>query len=144
MGIYVFSRDVLLDVLDSDAPRLRPRDHPGALGSYTVNAYLFRGYWADVGTVESFYDANIMLTRPARRSSSTIRAGRSTRTRASCPARASATARCATRSSRGLLLDRATIESRRRHPDQHPAAHVIRRSVLLGADFYEVTTRRRR
>ena len=37
---------------------------PGALGRYRVNAYLFRGYWADVGTVESFYDANIMLTRP--------------------------------------------------------------------------------
>ena len=29
-----------------------------------MTSYLFRGYWADVGTVGSFYDANIMLTRP--------------------------------------------------------------------------------
>jgi len=28
-----------------------------------VHAHLFRGYWADVGTVESFYEANLMLTR---------------------------------------------------------------------------------
>ena len=46
-----------------------PRDFgreviPSALDKYRVNSYLFRGYWADVGTVESFYDANIMLTKP--------------------------------------------------------------------------------
>ena len=35
-----------------------------ALDSRKVNAYLFRDYWQDVGTVESFYEANIMLTRP--------------------------------------------------------------------------------
>ena len=37
---------------------------PAALDRYSVSAYLFRGFWADVGTVESFYDANIMLTQP--------------------------------------------------------------------------------
>src|SRR5437762_1878582 len=36
---------------------------PAALGRYRVKAYLFRGYWADVGTVASYYDANIMLTQ---------------------------------------------------------------------------------
>jgi glucose-1-phosphate adenylyltransferase len=36
---------------------------PSALDRYRVSPYLFRGYWADVGTVESFYDANIMLTQ---------------------------------------------------------------------------------
>ena len=65
MGIYVFSRDVLLDALD----RLPGVDFgheiiPAALGTRRVNAYLFHDYWQDVGTVESFYDANIMLTRP--------------------------------------------------------------------------------
>jgi glucose-1-phosphate adenylyltransferase len=64
MGIYVFTRDVLLEALER---------HPGvdfgheiipaALGTRKVNAYLFRGYWQDVGTVASFYDANLMLTR---------------------------------------------------------------------------------
>ena len=45
--------------------RLRPRDHPGGARRATrCNAFLHRGYWADVGTIESFYEANLMLTRP--------------------------------------------------------------------------------
>src|SRR5260370_33029704 len=65
MGIYVFSRDVLLDVLASDGATDFGREIiPASLGRYRVNSYLFRGYWADVGTVASFYEANIMLTRP--------------------------------------------------------------------------------
>jgi glucose-1-phosphate adenylyltransferase len=65
MGIYVFSRDVLLDLLDREGGTDFGREIiPSALGTYRVNAYLFRGYWADVGTVDSFYEANIMLTRP--------------------------------------------------------------------------------
>jgi glucose-1-phosphate adenylyltransferase len=64
MGIYVFTREVLLEALER---------HPGvdfgheiipaSLDDRRVNAYIFRGYWQDVGTVASFYDANIMLTR---------------------------------------------------------------------------------
>ena len=34
-----------------------------ALGTLSVHAYLYRGYWADVGTIGAFYDANIQLTR---------------------------------------------------------------------------------
>jgi len=65
MGIYVFSRDVLLDVLASDGATDFGREIiPAALGRYRVNSYLFRGYWADVGTIASFYEANIILTRP--------------------------------------------------------------------------------
>ena len=42
---------------------------------HRVHAYLYRGYWADVGTVQSFYDVNLMLTRRgARRSTSSTRA----------------------------------------------------------------------
>ena len=65
MGIYLFSREVLLDVIREDAATDFGRGViPHALGRYRVNAHLFRGYWADVGTVESFYNANIMLTQP--------------------------------------------------------------------------------
>ena len=65
MGIYVFSRDVLLDILARDDARDFGREIiPRALDTHRVTPYLFNGYWADVGTVESFYDANIMLTRP--------------------------------------------------------------------------------
>ena len=52
MGIYVFSRDVLLEVLERDSATDFGREViPAALEHYRVNAYLFRGYWADVGTV---------------------------------------------------------------------------------------------
>lgn len=64
MGIYVFSRDVLLDLIFTQPGVDFGREIiPAALRLYRVHAYLHRGYWADVGTVESFYDANILLTR---------------------------------------------------------------------------------
>jgi glucose-1-phosphate adenylyltransferase len=37
---------------------------PGAVGTHAVHAFVYRGYWADVGTIASFYRANIQLTRP--------------------------------------------------------------------------------
>jgi len=65
MGIYIFTRDVLLESLERHAGvDFGHEIIPAALGTRRVNAYLFRDYWQDVGTVESFYDANIMLTRP--------------------------------------------------------------------------------
>jgi glucose-1-phosphate adenylyltransferase len=65
MGIYVFTRDVLLESLARHAGvDFGHEIIPAALRSRRVNPYIFRDYWKDVGTVESFYDANIMLTRP--------------------------------------------------------------------------------
>jgi len=64
MGIYVFSRQVLLDVLTEPGIDFGREVIPAALPRYRVNAFLHRAYWADVGTVESYYDANIALTRP--------------------------------------------------------------------------------
>jgi glucose-1-phosphate adenylyltransferase len=64
MGIYLFSRDVLLELIDQESGMDFGRELiPAALGKYRVSAYLHHAYWADVGTVESFYEANIMLTQ---------------------------------------------------------------------------------
>lgn len=63
MGIYVFSRQVLMDVLDEPGIDFGREIIPAALSRYKVNAFLHRGYWADVGTVESYYEANLALTR---------------------------------------------------------------------------------
>jgi glucose-1-phosphate adenylyltransferase len=66
MGVYVFSRDVLLDILAAtDAKDFGREVIPAALDKYRVQPFLFRGYWADVGTIQAFYDANIMLTDAA-------------------------------------------------------------------------------
>ena len=65
MGIYVFSREVLLELLHNTTVTDFGREIiPSALTSHRVRAYLHDGYWADVGTVESFYEANILLTEP--------------------------------------------------------------------------------
>jgi glucose-1-phosphate adenylyltransferase len=140
MGIYVFSRDVLLDVLAADAATDFGREViPASLGRYRVNAFVFRGYWADVGTVESFYDANIMLTRPgAPFRFYDARCPIYTHPRFLPGARLSD---CTFRDAivaEGCYLERATIEESIvgiRTNVQGGAA--IRRSVLLGADFYE-------
>lgn len=63
IGIYVFSRKVLLEVLEQPGTDFGKEIIPRALGKYRVDAYLYGGYWADVGTIQSFYDANIMMTR---------------------------------------------------------------------------------
>jgi glucose-1-phosphate adenylyltransferase len=64
MGVYVFTRRVLLEMLEHEPGHDFGRSLiPGALGRHKVKPYLFRGYWADVGTIESFYQANIMLGR---------------------------------------------------------------------------------
>jgi len=65
MGIYVFSRRVLLDILEREPGHDFGRELiPRALGRYDVKPYLYDGYWADVGTIDSFYAANVTLGRP--------------------------------------------------------------------------------
>ena len=64
MGLYVFSRDVLLNMLGQEAGIDFGRELiPRALERYRVKSYLFEDYWVDVGTVESFYEANLALTQ---------------------------------------------------------------------------------
>jgi glucose-1-phosphate adenylyltransferase len=64
MGIYVFSREVLHDLLRSNPSVDFSRGIiSGAIDTHSVHAYLYRGYWADVGTVAAFYDVNLMLTK---------------------------------------------------------------------------------
>lgn len=64
MGIYVFERRVLLDLLRK-APAQTDFGReiiPGALQNCNVQAYLFKDYWEDIGTIEAFYHANLALT----------------------------------------------------------------------------------
>jgi len=64
MGIYLFSRRVLLEMLEQPGNDFGRQLIPAALDKYRVSAYLYSGYWADVGTIDSFYDANIQMTQP--------------------------------------------------------------------------------
>jgi glucose-1-phosphate adenylyltransferase len=63
MGIYVFSRDVLHEILERTGIDFGREIIPQALARYRVQPYIFRGYWADDGTITSFYDANLHRTQ---------------------------------------------------------------------------------
>jgi glucose-1-phosphate adenylyltransferase len=64
MGIYVFNKDVLIQCLEDNRAVDFGKDViPDSIGSGKVYAYFFEGYWRDVGTVKSFYDANLELTQ---------------------------------------------------------------------------------
>jgi glucose-1-phosphate adenylyltransferase len=65
MGVYVFSREVLLEMLERESGIDFGKELiPGALGRYNVQPYLHRDYWMDVGTIASYHAANVMLGRP--------------------------------------------------------------------------------
>lgn len=68
MGIYVFNKKVLMDLLNNspDQTDFGKEIIPASAKDYNVQAYLFDDYWEDIGTIESFYDANLALTQQPR------------------------------------------------------------------------------
>ena len=64
MGIYVFDKQVLLDLLEKNPSHtdFGKEIIPAAAAHNRVQAYLFKDYWEDIGTIESFYQANLALT----------------------------------------------------------------------------------
>ena len=62
MGIYVFNREVLLQLLDSSLTDFGKHIIPGAIANQRVFSYVFQGYWEDIGTIRSFFEANLNLT----------------------------------------------------------------------------------
>ncbi len=62
MGIYIFNRQVLVDCLEGDLADFGKHVIPKAIGERHVNAYVFEGYWEDIGTIRAFYEANLDLT----------------------------------------------------------------------------------
>jgi len=65
MGIYVFKKHVLLNLLKR-APEQTDFGKeiiPGAASNHNLQAYLFKDYWEDIGTIESFYESNLALTQ---------------------------------------------------------------------------------
>ena len=63
MGIYVFSKTVLKKMFEED-----PGDDfggeliPNGIGTYKTLSFQYEGYWTDIGTIQSFFEANLNLT----------------------------------------------------------------------------------
>ncbi|WP_255568114.1 glucose-1-phosphate adenylyltransferase [Ruficoccus sp. ZRK36] len=62
MGIYVFSKKVMYEALNTDQTDFGKEIIPNMLGKKKLVSFLFDGYWEDIGTVRSFFDANLALT----------------------------------------------------------------------------------
>ena len=55
MGIYVFNADAMEKCLENNFTDFGKEIIPQAINNYKVNAYLFDGYWEDIGTISNFY-----------------------------------------------------------------------------------------
>ena len=62
MGIYVFNRNVLIESLENDLVDFGNHIIPMAIKDRHVSAFIFQGYWEDIGTIRAFYEANLDLT----------------------------------------------------------------------------------
>jgi len=65
MGIYLFNWEVLKDLLSNTSYEDFGREViPAALNKFNVYAYFFDGYWKDIGTIRSFFEAHLDLLQP--------------------------------------------------------------------------------
>jgi glucose-1-phosphate adenylyltransferase len=64
MGIYLFNRDMLVNALENtDYQDFGREIFPAVVHSRHVQVHLFDGYWEDIGTIRSFYEANLALAQ---------------------------------------------------------------------------------
>ncbi len=65
MGIYLFNRETLLDLLEkTDYDDFGKGVFPAAIRARNVQVHMFDGYWEDIGTIRAFFETNLLLTDP--------------------------------------------------------------------------------
>ena len=145
MGIYIFRREILRGCLSETQGQDFGKDVlPEAIRSKKVSAYVYEGYWEDIGTIGAFYRANLDLLAPVPKfdfglSSAPIY----TRARFlpgsvvenSQVIRAIVSDGCVIQKS---VLDDAVVGIRQRIGSECK----IRRSILMGADYFETPSQR--
>ena len=149
MGIYVFERDALFGLL-ADHPQATDFGQeiiPVALAEgRKLQSYVFDDYWADIGTIKAFYEANLALTdeRPAF-SLYNESAPIYTRSRYLPPSQVRSSRLQRSILSEGCRLDRCVVErcvlGLRLRVEE---GAVLEDSLLMGADAYESETERQR
>jgi glucose-1-phosphate adenylyltransferase len=142
MGIYVFKTDVLIDLLRKypDQTDFGKEVIPAASVDHNIQAYLFNGYWEDIGTIESFYEANLALTKTPQPSFSFYdeKAPIYTRGRALPPTKMQ---NC--RVTDSMIGDGCIIKDCQIHHSilgiraRIEAGCTIQDSLLMGADYYQ-------
>jgi glucose-1-phosphate adenylyltransferase len=61
MGIYVFNRELIKELLDNPLSDFGKHIIPNAIQNHPVYSYVYQGYWEDIGTIRSFFEANLDL-----------------------------------------------------------------------------------
>jgi glucose-1-phosphate adenylyltransferase len=141
MGIYLFDRDTLVSALEKTSyPDFGKEVFPALTRSRHVQLHIFEGYWEDIGTIRSFYEANLQLASPDPPFSlASATAPIYTRPRSLPPTRCEgATIRHSLVADGCVIGEGSRIENSviglRCHVGRHVA---IRNSVIMGVDFYE-------
>lgn len=62
MGIYIFDAPILEEALNNELTDFGKEVIPAVIKKYKVSSYIYDGYWEDIGTIRSFYDATLDLT----------------------------------------------------------------------------------
>ncbi|TWT88508.1 Glucose-1-phosphate adenylyltransferase [Pseudobythopirellula maris] len=66
MGIYLWNRQALIDALESNSDSDFGREiFPNTIANRHVQMHVFDGYWEDIGTIRSFYEANLQMAQAA-------------------------------------------------------------------------------
>jgi glucose-1-phosphate adenylyltransferase len=139
MGIYVFNRQVLIDALANNHDDFGKHIIPASLQKHRVFAYIFQGYWEDIGTVRAFFEANLALTDPVPAFDLFDHINRIyTQQRHLPPSKVSGTQVQRVIIADGSIItdahiDRAVVGIR----SVIGSGTTIRNSVLMGADFYQ-------
>lgn len=65
MGIYIFNKEMLVHALSQTEYKDFGKEvFPALIHSKKVSTYVFDGYWEDIGTIRSFFEANLSLAKP--------------------------------------------------------------------------------
>jgi len=141
MGIYLFNRDCLLELLTKTDYRDFGREvFPAAIRAKNVQLHVFDGYWEDIGTIRSYYQCNLDLARAAVPFElATAEAPIYSRARFLPPSRIEGASVRESLVSDGCLIEQgAVIENSVIGLRCRIGRNVvIRNSVILGSDFYE-------
>ncbi len=143
MGIYIFKRGALETTLAYDASMdFGKHIIPGSIGELKVQSHVFHGYWEDVGTIRSYYEANLGLCQPVPRFDFyDVSQPIHTRARALAATKIEGARMTNALVSEGSIIVDAEIErSLIGIRSRIGRGCVIRNSLILGADFYEKTT----
>ncbi|HEX3869191.1 MAG TPA: glucose-1-phosphate adenylyltransferase [Pirellulales bacterium] len=141
MGIYLFNRDRLVDVLTkTDYHDFGKEIFPASIRTHRVQVHLFDDYWEDIGTIKAFYQANLDLCkRPPPFDMSSAGAPIYTRARFLAPSKVEGATIRGSLISDGCMIDEgAVIENSIIGLRCRIGRNVtIRNSVIMGNDFYQ-------